>query len=236
MAEEQTAEAGTAGPALDGAAAVRAVLLRAAEADRGAGGAVGVAAVADGGGGGDRAGAGGGGRHGAQVAERPAGDRGRGGTQGRGILAERAGTDGVVIGVGINVTLKADELPVPQAGSLALAGARGTDRDPLLRAVLRALEDWYGRWRAVGGRPCGVRVTGDVRRAARRSGGWCGPSCRGTGRWWGRPWRWTGTGGWSSLRRKGCRSRWGGGHRAFAACVRLGGLRWGPAGAGACGA
>ncbi|MFF9767066.1 biotin--[acetyl-CoA-carboxylase] ligase [Streptomyces sp. NPDC053086] len=70
-----------------------------------------------------------------------------------GILAERAGDDGVVIGVGINVTLRADELPVPQAGSLALAGAGGTDRDPLLRAVLRSLEDWYGRWRAAGGDP-----------------------------------------------------------------------------------
>ncbi|GAA3130044.1 biotin--[acetyl-CoA-carboxylase] ligase [Streptomyces rameus] len=70
-----------------------------------------------------------------------------------GILAERAGDDGVVVGVGINVTLRADELPVPQAGSLALAGAGGTDRDPLLRAVLRSLEEWYGRWRAAGGDP-----------------------------------------------------------------------------------
>ncbi|MBD0421137.1 biotin--[acetyl-CoA-carboxylase] ligase [Streptomyces sp. TRM S81-3] len=70
-----------------------------------------------------------------------------------GILAERAGDDGVVIGVGINVTLRADELPVPQAGSLALAGAVSTDRDPLLRGVLRSLEDWYGRWRAAGGDP-----------------------------------------------------------------------------------
>ncbi|MEU0334750.1 biotin--[acetyl-CoA-carboxylase] ligase [Streptomyces sp. NPDC006193] len=68
-----------------------------------------------------------------------------------GILAERAGADGVVMGVGVNVTLRADELPVPQAGSLALAGAQGTDRDPLLRAVLRSLEDWYGRWRAAEG-------------------------------------------------------------------------------------
>ncbi|MFF4716811.1 biotin--[acetyl-CoA-carboxylase] ligase [Streptomyces eurythermus] len=78
-----------------------------------------------------------------------------------GILAERAGDDGVVIGVGINVSLRADELPVPQAGSLALAGAAGTDRDPLLRAVLRALEDWYGRWRAAGGDPsvCGLQET-----------------------------------------------------------------------------
>ncbi|MER6382723.1 biotin--[acetyl-CoA-carboxylase] ligase [Streptomyces sp. NPDC001250] len=78
-----------------------------------------------------------------------------------GILAERAGEDGVVIGVGINVTLRADELPVPQAGSLALAGAVETDRDPLLRAVLRALEEWYGRWRAVAGDPvaCGLQET-----------------------------------------------------------------------------
>ncbi|MFB7652368.1 MULTISPECIES: biotin--[acetyl-CoA-carboxylase] ligase [unclassified Streptomyces] len=69
-----------------------------------------------------------------------------------GILAERAG-DGVVIGVGVNVSLRADELPVPQAGSLALAGAAGTDRDPLLRGVLRSLEDWYGRWRSAEGDP-----------------------------------------------------------------------------------
>ncbi|MDN3262676.1 biotin--[acetyl-CoA-carboxylase] ligase [Streptomyces sp. CSDS2] len=78
-----------------------------------------------------------------------------------GILVERAGDDGVVVGVGINVSLRADELPVPRAGSLALAGATGTDRDPLLRAVLRALEDWYGRWRAAGGDPsvCGLQET-----------------------------------------------------------------------------
>ncbi|MFE5397938.1 biotin--[acetyl-CoA-carboxylase] ligase [Streptomyces sp. NPDC056568] len=70
-----------------------------------------------------------------------------------GILAERAGDAGVVVGVGVNVTLRADELPVPGAGSLALAGAVNTDRDPLLRGVLRSLEDWYGRWRAAGGDP-----------------------------------------------------------------------------------
>ncbi|MFF6993538.1 biotin--[acetyl-CoA-carboxylase] ligase [Streptomyces sp. NPDC008313] len=70
-----------------------------------------------------------------------------------GILAERAGADGVVIGIGINVTLREDELPVPAAGSLALAGAATTDRDTLLRAVLRSLEEWYGRWRRAGGDP-----------------------------------------------------------------------------------
>ncbi|MER7974054.1 MULTISPECIES: biotin--[acetyl-CoA-carboxylase] ligase [unclassified Streptomyces] len=70
-----------------------------------------------------------------------------------GILAERAGERGVVVGVGINVTLKESELPVPNAGSLALAGAAGTDRDPLLRAVLRSLEQWYERWREADGDP-----------------------------------------------------------------------------------
>ncbi|MFE7428336.1 MULTISPECIES: biotin--[acetyl-CoA-carboxylase] ligase [unclassified Streptomyces] len=67
-----------------------------------------------------------------------------------GILAERAG-DGVVVGTGLNVTLRAAELPAPTAGSLALAGAVSTDRETLLRAVLRSLEHWYGRWREAGG-------------------------------------------------------------------------------------
>ncbi|MFF3767705.1 biotin--[acetyl-CoA-carboxylase] ligase [Streptomyces sp. NPDC001922] len=74
-----------------------------------------------------------------------------------GILAERAG-DGVVIGIGLNVSLHADELPVPGAGSLALAGASSSDRDPLLRAVLRSLEQWYGDWRAARGDPGASRL------------------------------------------------------------------------------
>ncbi|MFJ8012946.1 biotin--[acetyl-CoA-carboxylase] ligase [Streptomyces sp. NPDC096339] len=69
-----------------------------------------------------------------------------------GILAERVG-DGVVVGIGLNVTLTEDELPVPEAGSLSLAKAAVTDRDPLLRAVLRSLEQWYGDWREAGGDP-----------------------------------------------------------------------------------
>ncbi|MFF8263158.1 biotin--[acetyl-CoA-carboxylase] ligase [Streptomyces virginiae] len=69
-----------------------------------------------------------------------------------GILAERV-ADGVVVGIGLNVTLTEEELPVPAAGSLALAKATVTDRDPLLRAVLRSLEEWYGNWRAAGGDP-----------------------------------------------------------------------------------
>ncbi|MFE6227331.1 biotin--[acetyl-CoA-carboxylase] ligase [Streptomyces sp. NPDC057854] len=70
-----------------------------------------------------------------------------------GILAERAGGDGVVVGLGLNVTLREDELPVPTAGSLLLAGAVSTDRDTLLRAVLRSLADRYGAWTRAGGDP-----------------------------------------------------------------------------------
>ncbi|WP_213452721.1 biotin--[acetyl-CoA-carboxylase] ligase [Rhizomonospora bruguierae] len=80
-----------------------------------------------------------------------------------GILAEAVG-EGVVVGIGLNVTLRADELPetagaVP-ATSLRLAGATATDRDPLLRALLRALSDWYDRWRLAGGdaEKCGLRA------------------------------------------------------------------------------
>ncbi|WP_093799358.1 biotin--[acetyl-CoA-carboxylase] ligase [Streptomyces sp. Wb2n-11] len=74
-----------------------------------------------------------------------------------GILAERA-ADGVVVGIGINVTLAEEELPVPGAGSLALAGAVSTDRDPLLRSVLRSLGQWYGEWRAADGDPAACRL------------------------------------------------------------------------------
>lgn len=77
-----------------------------------------------------------------------------------GILVERVDAEGdaVVLGIGINVTLRAAELPVPEAGSLALAGAKVTDRDPLLRALLRSLERWYGSWRAAAGDPAGARL------------------------------------------------------------------------------
>ncbi|MEU8551984.1 biotin--[acetyl-CoA-carboxylase] ligase [Streptomyces roseoverticillatus] len=74
-----------------------------------------------------------------------------------GILAERTG-DAVVVGIGLNVSLRADELPVPTAGSLALAGAQVLDRDPLLRAVLRSLEEWYGLWRDAAGDPAQSRL------------------------------------------------------------------------------
>jgi BirA family biotin operon repressor/biotin-[acetyl-CoA-carboxylase] ligase len=70
-----------------------------------------------------------------------------------GILAEVAG-DAVVIGIGLNVTTRADELPgtngLPPT-SLRMAGAREADRDTLLRALLRGFAGWYGGWREAGG-------------------------------------------------------------------------------------
>lgn len=81
-----------------------------------------------------------------------------------GLLAERIGDQehaAVVMGIGLNVSLSADELPVGRAGSLSLAGARNVDRDPLLRAVLRSLEQWYVKWRDADGdaAACGLQET-----------------------------------------------------------------------------
>lgn len=73
-----------------------------------------------------------------------------------GILVELvAGPGGAyaVVGCGLNVSQDEEELPVPSATSLLLAGAATTDRTVLLRAYLRALELRYGRWRAAGGDP-----------------------------------------------------------------------------------
>jgi BirA family biotin operon repressor/biotin-[acetyl-CoA-carboxylase] ligase len=72
-----------------------------------------------------------------------------------GVLAEgvpNGGAQAVVVGIGLNVTLRENELPSDRpATSLQLAGAAMTDRDPLLRALLRGLGGWYARWRLAGG-------------------------------------------------------------------------------------
>ncbi len=72
-----------------------------------------------------------------------------------GILAETQPAPGappaVVVGIGLNVTMRPDELPIPEATSLLLAGAKATDRDPLLREVLRRFEQHYLAWCAAGG-------------------------------------------------------------------------------------
>ena len=75
-----------------------------------------------------------------------------------GLLAEVVG-DAVVVGLGLNVSLRQDELPVPTATSLLLAGSAVTDREPVLRAVLRDLGARYRSFVAAGG---DVVATGDA--------------------------------------------------------------------------
>ena len=69
-----------------------------------------------------------------------------------GILAEQSG-DAIVVGTGINVSTRADELPAAGATSLALAGAVCTDRQYLLACVLAELEHWYLAWAGAVARP-----------------------------------------------------------------------------------
>jgi BirA family biotin operon repressor/biotin-[acetyl-CoA-carboxylase] ligase len=69
-----------------------------------------------------------------------------------GVLAERT-EDALIVGVGLNVGLRAAELPVPTATSLAIEGSALTDREPLLRAVLRGFATGYRDWTAAAGDP-----------------------------------------------------------------------------------
>ena len=66
-----------------------------------------------------------------------------------GILAEVHG-DAVVVGVGLNVSTRAEEL-LPTATSLLLAEATVTDRDTLLRSALRTIGSYYDSWCLRGG-------------------------------------------------------------------------------------
>lgn len=76
-----------------------------------------------------------------------------------GVLVERVETAGhpaaAVIGIGLNVSVRTDELPVPTATSLALEDSKTTDRTVVGRAVLRALEGLLGDWQRHCGDPGG---------------------------------------------------------------------------------
>ncbi|MCC2334484.1 biotin--[acetyl-CoA-carboxylase] ligase [Cellulomonas wangsupingiae] len=64
-----------------------------------------------------------------------------------GILAQAvAQVPAVAVGIGVNVDQRADELPVPWATSLALAGARAADRASVLVALVDALDEVAQRW------------------------------------------------------------------------------------------
>ena len=64
-----------------------------------------------------------------------------------GIIASRAG-GGVVIGVGINVGMTEEELPLETATSLLLAGFSHLDRTDVLNSILKAIESNIGLWLA----------------------------------------------------------------------------------------
>ncbi|QWZ10594.1 biotin--[acetyl-CoA-carboxylase] ligase [Nocardioides panacis] len=90
-----------------------------------------------------------------------------------GILVERVeAPDGAaaVVGVGLNVSSTPDELPVPTATSLELAGAPPVDRSALLVAVLTAFSDLYGGWVGAAGqglRPSYTRSCSTIGRDVR---------------------------------------------------------------------
>ncbi|MEU4313382.1 biotin--[acetyl-CoA-carboxylase] ligase [Nocardia sp. NPDC024068] len=73
-----------------------------------------------------------------------------------GILAEVAATGprpAIVVGIGLNVSLTADELPVPHATSLTLCGAEQPDRTALVLALLTEFARRYSEWRDSGWDP-----------------------------------------------------------------------------------
>jgi BirA family biotin operon repressor/biotin-[acetyl-CoA-carboxylase] ligase len=72
-----------------------------------------------------------------------------------GLLAEvAAGPEpAVVVGVGLNVSTRPEELPRADATSLAIEGAACVDREPLLRAILREFAGDYALWREAAGDP-----------------------------------------------------------------------------------
>ena len=70
-----------------------------------------------------------------------------------GILVERVETPtgaAAVVGVGINVATSAEELPIPTATSLAIAGPGAPDRTEVLLAVVAAVREGYDVWQTGG--------------------------------------------------------------------------------------
>ena len=76
-----------------------------------------------------------------------------------GILVERVDTPtgpAAVLGVGLNVSTTAEELPVPTATSLALAAGDAPTGRRCWLALLRRLREEYDAWQGGGRRPAGV--------------------------------------------------------------------------------
>lgn len=72
-----------------------------------------------------------------------------------GILAELVETPtgpACVIGCGINLSIPADQLPTPNATSLALEGATVIERVPIIEGLLHRLQHRFGQWESARGR------------------------------------------------------------------------------------
>jgi len=82
-----------------------------------------------------------------------------------GVLTELVRTpagDVVVVGLGINVSQRPDELVTPSATSLVAAGCARPDRELLLVALVSSLAEVLGRWRAHGGDAAAAGLADEV--------------------------------------------------------------------------
>ena len=79
---------------------------------------------------------------------------------------ERADEPVAVVGVGLNVSASAEELPVPTATSLTLEQASTLDRSVILRELLRSFEALFVQWNAELGDPERGLLASYVRRCA----------------------------------------------------------------------
>lgn len=79
-----------------------------------------------------------------------------------GILTEVLPGGDVVVGVGLNVSQTAQELPVASATSLWLAGAATTDRELLMTALQESFSEVLARWRETGGDAVAAGLHADV--------------------------------------------------------------------------
>jgi BirA family biotin operon repressor/biotin-[acetyl-CoA-carboxylase] ligase len=66
-----------------------------------------------------------------------------------GLLAQQIG-EGVIVGIGLNVSISSDELPVPTATSLLIAGSKKIDRNLLLSKFLNGFETIFKQWESGG--------------------------------------------------------------------------------------
>ena len=62
-----------------------------------------------------------------------------------GIIAQTT-TEGIVLGIGLNVSMTSEELPVPTATSLAIEGSKFVERNSLLSQVLNIFAELFESW------------------------------------------------------------------------------------------